>query len=117
MEKAAKMEDIQLSNVSMNQIAKRCRSNFRLISHVIANIDLELPRLCNDSIFKKLLNQVQHYYKRLNAKSVEHEASLCNAYQSKCVKEICFDTLTEIISIMVEAFQRVELSAFKHVLA
>ena len=104
MEKAVKMEDVQLTDVPEDQIIKRCKANLRTISHIIANIDLELPRLCNDSIFKKLLNQTKHYYKKMNSKNIESEVSLCNAYQSKCVRELCYDTLTEIISILVEAF-------------
>ena len=49
------MEDIQLSNVSEDQIVKRVKANHRQITRIVANIDLELPRLCNDFIFKKLL--------------------------------------------------------------
>ena len=113
----AKMEDIQLSNVSADQIVKRVKTNYKMISRIVANIDLELPRLCNDFIFKKLLEQCLNYYKKVTQKSVENEARLCNEFQSKCVREICFDSLTKVITIMVEAFARVELPAFKHVLA
>ena len=83
----------------------------------MTNIDLELPRLCNDFIFKKLLDQILSYYKKTTHKSVENEARLCNEFQSKCVREICYENLTKIVVIMIEAFPRVELSAFKHVLA
>ena len=117
MEKAVKMEDIQLSNVTIDQITRRLKVNFRMISRIVANIDLELPRLCNDFIFKKLLDQCLAYYKKSNQKNLANEAKLCNQFQSKCVKEICFDNLTKVIRIMVEAFPRVELPAFKHVLA
>ena len=117
LEKTAKIEDIQLSDVPEDQIVKRIKTNFRTISRIVQNIDLELPRLCNDFIFKKLLTECLSFYKKTTQKNVEHEASMCNAFQSKCVREICYENLTKIIGIMIEAFTRVELSAFKHVLA
>ena len=111
------MEDIQLSNVTEDQIVKRSKENFKAISRIVANIDLELPRLCNDVIFKKLLDQCLSYYARVSRRGFENESRLCNEFQSNCVKEISFDNLLKVISIMLEAFLRVELSAFKHVLA
>ena len=103
--------------VSEETIKKRIQVNHRMVGRMVANIGIELPRLCNDFIFKKLLSETRGFYQKATSKDPEQVVRACGEMHSQCAKEISFDALTRIMSTLVEGFSRVEFSAFKHLLA
>ena len=102
---------------SEEAIKKRVSANHKTITKMIANIDIEVPRLCNDFIFKKLLSETQSFYQKYSKKSQVEFLKLFGETRSHCIREVTYDALTQILSTLIEGFNGVELSAFKHLLA
>ena len=75
---------------------------------MVANIDIEVPRLCNDFIFKKLLTETRHFYQNANSKDPDEFVRQCGQMHSKCAREVSFHALSQILTTLVEGFSRVE---------
>ena len=103
--------------VSGEAITKRVSANHKTISKMIANIDIEVPRLCNDFIFKKLLSETQIFYQKCSKKNPSGLLKILGETHSQCIREVTYDALTQIMSTLVEGFSSVDLAAFKHLLA
>ena len=63
-------------------IKKRIQVNHRIIGRMVANIGIELPRLCNDFIFKKLLSETRGFYQKATNKDPEQVVRACGEMHS-----------------------------------
>ena len=68
LESSLKAEGNPYHPVPEGNIKKRIQANHKKIGKMVANIDIDVPRLCNDFIFKKLLTETRHFYQNASSK-------------------------------------------------
>ena len=68
LESSLKAEGTPYHPVPEGNIKKRIQTNHKKVGRMVANIDIDVPRLCNDFIFKKLLTETRHFYQNASSK-------------------------------------------------